>query len=67
MQNKSLNDNFENPFLQEEVPPQKGQKIMYEGEEAEIIRVKPFPIIKTKTGVVCGVLNKQYKNIGEQK
>lgn len=63
MQNKSLVYNFENPFLQEEVPPQKGQKIMYEGKEAVIIRVKPFLVIRTKTGVVCGVSNRQLRNI----
>ena len=67
MQNKSLIYNFENYFSQEVVPPQKGQKIIYEGEQAEIIRVKPFLIIKTKTGVVCGVSNRQFRNIREPK
>lgn len=67
MQNKSLIYNFQNAFLQEALLPQKGQKIIYEGEEGVIIRVKPFLVIKTKTRVVCGVSNKQFKHIREVK
>ena len=37
----------------------KGQIIMYEGEEAEVIRVKPLIVIKTENRVVCGDLRKQ--------
>jgi len=38
--------------------PQKGQKIIYEGEEAEVIREKPLLVIKTKSRVICGALQK---------
>ena len=37
-------------------PIQKGQIVIYEGEEAEIISIKPLLIIKTKHRVVCGAL-----------
>ncbi len=33
-----------------------GQKIRYEGEEARIIRLSPFPVLKTGSRVVCGAL-----------
>lgn len=33
---------------------QKGQKILYQGEEGEIIRLNPVPVVKTKTRVACG-------------
>jgi len=42
--------------------PQKGQKIIYEDEEAEVIRVTPLMVIKTKNGVVCGALQKRLKD-----
>jgi len=38
---------------------QKGKRIIYEGEEAEIIRVRPFLVIKTKHRVICGALQKK--------
>ena len=38
--------------------PQKGQKIHYEEEEAEVVRVTPLLVIKTKNRVVCGALGK---------
>ncbi len=34
-----------------------GQKIRFENEEAEIIRISPFLIIKTKDRIVCGALH----------
>ena len=37
---------------------QKGKRIIYEGEEAEIIRVRPFLVVKTKHRVICGALQK---------
>ena len=37
----------------------KGQIIMYEGEEAKVIRVKPLIVIKTENRVICGDLLKQ--------
>lgn len=33
-----------------------GQKIIYEGEEAQIIRLSPFPVVKTSNRVICGAL-----------
>lgn len=33
-----------------------GQHIIYEGEEARIIRLSPFPVIKTGSRVICGAL-----------
>ncbi len=34
-----------------------GQKVRFENEEAEIIRVSPLMVIKTKDRVVCGALH----------
>ena len=34
-----------------------GQKVRFENEEAEIIRISPFLVIKTKDRVVCGALH----------
>ena len=41
----------------------KGQRIIYEGEEAKIISVKPLLIVKTKNGVVCGNIQKRAERI----
>ena len=38
---------------------QKGIRIIYEGEEGEIIRVRPFLVIRTKHRVICGALQKK--------
>jgi len=35
---------------------QIGQRVIYEDEEAEIIRVKPILTIKLRNRVVCGAL-----------
>jgi hypothetical protein len=35
---------------------QKGQRILYEGEEAHVIKVKPLLVIKTRDRVICGAL-----------
>jgi len=40
--------------------PQKGQRIIYKDEEAEVIRVTPLMVIRTKNGVVCGDLQKRF-------
>jgi len=40
-------------------PLHKGKRIIYEGEEAEIIRVKPLFVIKTKSRIVCGALHER--------
>ena len=42
--------------------PQKGQRVVYEDEVAEVIRVTPLMVIKTKNGVVCGALKKRLKD-----
>ncbi len=54
---------FKNTFVREAEPLQKGQKIMFEGEEAEVIRVTPFLVIQTKSGIVCGDLRKKLEHI----
>jgi len=35
----------------------RGQKVRFEDEEAEIIRVSPLMVIRTKERVVCGALH----------
>ena len=42
--------------------PEKGQRVVYRNEEAEVIRVTPLMVIKTKNGVVCGALQKRLKS-----
>jgi len=37
----------------------KGETVLYEGNEAELIRVKPFLVIKLDNRVLCGALHKQ--------
>ena len=41
--------------------PKKGQMVLYEDEEAEIISVQPLLIIKTRDRVVCGALHEQFE------
>jgi hypothetical protein len=43
----------------EVAPLEKGQRVIYEGEEAEVICVIPLIVIKTGHRVVCGALQKQ--------
>ena len=43
---------------------QKGQKIIFEEEEAEVIREKPLFVIRTKNRVVCGALQNRFKYAG---
>ena len=42
--------------------PHKGQRVVYEDKEAEVIRVTPLMVIKTKNGIVCGALQKRLKD-----
>ena len=42
----------------------QGQRIIFEKEEAEIIRVKPLFVIRTKDRIVCGALQKILKYKG---
>ena len=44
-------------------PLQKGQRIIYEKEEAEIISVKPLLVIKTGNRVICGALRERFEYI----
>ena len=44
--------------------PQKGQKIIFEEEEAVVIREKPLFVIRTKNRVVCGALQNQFEYAG---
>ena len=55
---KSNENLLKNTFAWEENFLQKGQRIVYEGDIAYVIRVKPFLVIKSKKGVVCGALHK---------
>ena len=48
---------------QESYPPRKGQRIIYEKEEAEIISVKPLFVIKTRKRVICGALQERCEYI----
>lgn len=48
---------------QENLPFKKGQRIIYEKEEAEVIRVKPFFVIKTGKRVICGALQERFEQI----
>jgi len=49
---------FSSKAKKQDYPFSTGQKIMYEGEEAEIISVKPLLVIKSRNRVVCGDLYK---------
>jgi hypothetical protein len=42
---------------------QKGQKILFEGEKAKVISIKPILVIKTKDRVVCGYIQKRIRCI----
>ena len=44
-------------------PFQRGQKVIFEEEEAEIIRITPLLVIKTKNRVVCGALQKRFASV----
>ena len=35
----------------------KGQRVVYEGKEAEVIGVKPLLTLKLKDRIICGSLN----------
>ena len=48
---------------QEKLPLKKGQRIIYEKEEAEVIRVKPLFVIKTRKSVICGALQERFEQI----
>ena len=37
-----------------------GQKLIYKGDEAEVIRKSPLLVIKTKNRVICGAFQKKF-------
>ena len=43
----------------EVAPLEKGKRVIYKGEEAEVVCVVPLIVIKTRHRVVCGALQKQ--------
>jgi len=43
----------------------KGQRIIYDGKEAEVIGVKPLITIKIQDRVICGALTGQIEIIKE--
>ena len=43
----------------------KGQRIIYEGKEAEVIGVKPLLTIKVKDRIICGSLKARIEKIKE--
>ena len=43
---------------------QTGQTIIYEGEEAQIIKLSPFVVVKTCNRVICGALLKKIEQVG---
>jgi len=52
------NRDYKSSSTKEEEYYQKGKRIIFEGEEAYVIRGGPVPVIKTKDRVVCGALHK---------
>jgi hypothetical protein len=57
---KNINHNSHKDFfVRKEDYFQKGQRIVYEGEEAEVIKATPFLVIKTANRLICGALNDQ--------
>ncbi len=53
---KSSDYNYKRSFAREGAYHQKGKRIIFEGEEAYVIRVTPLFVIKTKNRVICGVI-----------
>ena len=55
---QSSTRDYKSFFAREGEYHQKAKRIIFEGEEAYVIRVKPLLVIKTKDRVVCGALHK---------
>ena len=47
----------------QDYPLQRGQRVIYEEEEAEIIRITPLLVIKTRNRVVCGALRNRFASV----
>ena len=43
----------------------KGKKVLYDGQEAKVIGIKPLLIIKTEDRIICGALHEQVEFIEE--
>ena len=41
-----------------------GQKLIYEGDEAEVIRKSPLLVIKAKNRIICGAIEKKFSMHG---
>ena len=61
MEYQNCASDFDLQFDRGSYLPQKGQKIIYEDEEAIVIRVTPLMVIKTKDRVVCGAIEKRFE------
>ncbi len=62
MQDENFYQDFRNDiFVTESDCFYKGQRIIYEGEEAEVVKVFPLLVIKTKNRVICGALQNAFK------
>jgi len=62
MEYQNCAPDFDAQFNRGNCFPQKGQRVVYENEEAEVIRATPLLVIKTKNRVVCGALQKRLKD-----
>ena len=54
-----MNSNLKTKIMESNDLLRKGETVIYEGNEAELIRVKPFLVIKLDNRVLCGALHKQ--------
>lgn len=43
-------------------PLKKGQRITYQGDPAEVIRINPLLVIETKKRIVCGAIKIDHMN-----
>jgi len=56
--NKNNEKSQKNVFTLQEKNLRKGQRIIYEGEVAYVLRVKPLLVIKTRDRIICSTLDK---------
>lgn len=56
--NKHNEKSQKNVFTLQEKNLRKGQRIIYEGEVAYVLRVKPLLVIKTRDRIICSTLDK---------
>ena len=60
-----MNSNLKTKIMESNDLLRKGETVIYEGNEAELIRVKPFLVIKLDNRVLCGALHKQIEPLKE--